>query len=139
VKKSIGSFTFEYLGLDECSIPKYSFKVLQQQELILYEAIIDCAISDVVQNIKNNIWTEDGYALEISFEDISFCFYKIDLPICGWDEVNELSYDILVRLTSAEYNNTLATMTTIEELEEFAKWYENIKKLYYDNRYIITN
>ena len=125
MKKNIGSFTFEYLGSDEMEFDIFNAKI-NGQNITLYDLHWFDNIIDIVQKIKQNIWIEDNHAIEISFEEFTFSFCKVDIPLCGWDEDNEVSYDILVRFTTDESNN-IATMTTIEELEEFAKWYENIK------------
>ena len=87
--------------------------------------------SEIFLKMTNNIWVDEySEALSIVFEDSDFSFIKLDIPKSGWDGeyCQDLpKVDILIRYTDP-YINNIATLSNIEEIENFTRWYNEKTK-----------
>ena len=126
--KGFGSFRFGLLYFYMESQPEYIAHI-DDTQLILTEISKDQSFEYAIEKISKDIWVEEGYAITADYEGKSFSFCKVDLPICGWDEDQDVINNILVKYTDP-FENITVTMTNIEELQEFVSWKIDIEEKY---------
>lgn len=121
----IGDFQFSFDGKDDVGILKFRVN-LGSRSLLLYDVLNNGNPKTVLEYIKKDIWIDEfDTSLEISFEESTFSFLKLDMPQNGWDgEYDEELpiINILVRYTDP-WTNNIATLSNIEEIELFNEWY----------------
>ena len=126
----LGDFKFKFLRIDEFSIPIFTVEMgsLHYQ---LYDVLNDGNPNEIFLKMTNNIWLDEyNEALSIIFEDSDFSFIKLDIPKSGWDgeHCQDLpKVDILIRYTDP-YINNIATLSNIEEIENFTRWYNEMTR-----------
>lgn len=129
---SLGDWKFGFMHLYQKEFPELIVQMGSKETFFTEIMWVNQVENIANQMSQGNFFDEYGDPWEMSFEEETLSFIKTDIPKSGWDDqyLNELSeVNILIRYTDDKTNN-IATLTNLEEIQNFANWYVATYKKY---------